>query len=195
MKKEIKKNQFMRLKNELRFIFSDYVIERVNEKKCNYYEIHYYSVLTSHYLECEIYNEKNINSVRSRNEVLDEYRKKYSVEKHPTSPTNRELLEYLNENHTRPEKPIETTADQLAADAENRKKTGVELANARLAKRIHAISTIEKQAYSIMYYLKVHRKKGLIGLREAERLADSMGLSITRTQFSYVREKRRAVWK
>jgi hypothetical protein len=169
----------------------DYIQRQKNQNgKIEILRIDSYNVIAQGCIEFEIVWFKNIQKVY-RNAVHTETKKNYiKGEKTIPSPD-------FGHNLGRTEGIKETSNLQsFATDSERRQNTSMvdgrifKMIEVNRAKAIKSMSSIEKQAFAIMYNLNIHKKKEFEGLAEAERVANELGLKITRYYFKLVRDKK-----
>jgi hypothetical protein len=149
-----------------------------------------YNVIAQGCVEFEIVWFKNIQKAY-KNAVHTETKKNY-IKGQKTIPSPD-----FGYNLVRTERIKETSnLQEFATDNQRGQDTSMvdgrifKMIEVNRAKAIRSMSSIEKQAYAIMYNLNIHKKKEFEGLAEAERVANELGLKITRYYFKLVRDKK-----
>lgn len=153
-------------------------------------DVHFYAYRDASSLECEIYSIDRIETVVPRSDAerlvfsslgnlagappltrggfLSAYAEARGLQGKPAFQAEK--------------KPVvcaPSVADALRA-------TAVQKVPAHIAR----MKNIDKQCIAIMFHLRILHKSGYEGLRLAERAASDIGLSVSRTQFKNVRDKK-----
>jgi len=187
---------------------ADHIVWRVNDRGEHIVtEVHHYEILTDKCIECAIIPHYWITKVIPRSFAVSLWEKEQILDENTPSPTDRDLKlkirkwlisDQTRPNETKPDQPAIQPIFNFSTPTKRTKpkvvedKERVSIANALITIRKDKPENLEQQAYAILYRLRIHNQTGMNGLHDAKKVADLMGLDISRNLFKKIRDEKQA---